>query len=70
MLIWMYCVVCGEIKGKFDYFFKYGGVICERYWLMDDYCYYVDFWVVYFVWMFLVIFYDKISGIYLKEEIK
>ncbi|EGP4797317.1 DNA repair protein RecO [Enterococcus faecium] len=68
--IWTHCVVCGETKGKFDYSSKYGGVICERHWSMDDHRYHADPRAVYFVRMFSAISYDKISGIHLKEETK
>ncbi len=50
--IWTHCVVCGETKGKFDYSSKYGGVICERHWSMDDHRYHADPRAVYFVRMF------------------
>ncbi|EMF0598726.1 DNA repair protein RecO [Enterococcus faecium] len=68
--IWTHCVVCGETKVKFDYSSKYGGVICERHWSMDDHRYHADPRAVYFVRMFSAISYDKISGIHLKEETK
>ncbi len=68
--IWTHCVVCGETKGKFDYSSKYGGVICERHWSMDNHRYHADPRAVYFVRMFSAISYDKISGIHLKEETK
>ncbi|MFR4800653.1 MAG: DNA repair protein RecO [Enterococcus faecium] len=68
--IWTHCVVCGETKEKFDYSSKYGGVICERHWSMDDHRYHADPRAVYFVRMFSAISYDKISGIHLKEETK
>ncbi|MCS5465456.1 DNA repair protein RecO [Enterococcus lactis] len=58
-------------KRKIDYSSKYGGVICERHWSMDDHRYHADPRAVFISFgCFSAISYDKISGIHLKEETK
>ncbi|MGX7351047.1 DNA repair protein recO [Enterococcus canis] len=68
--VWDQCAVGGERSGRFDYSFKYNGVICEKHFALDPHRLHADPRAIYFLRMFSAIRYDQIQSISVKPATK
>lgn len=67
---WQDCVVCHRTDLKLDYSSKYGGLICQNHFHLDDFRLHLDQKTVYYLRQFSVIKLDQISSINVKPATK
>ncbi len=68
--IFDHCVICGKTTGRFDYSSKYGGVLCENHFSVDEHRYHADPNAMHFIRLFNQVDLTKVKTIKVKSVVK
>ncbi|KRM72697.1 DNA repair protein RecO [Lacticaseibacillus brantae] len=67
---WRDCVICHRTDLPFDFSERYGGVLCQQHWHLDDHRYHLSARSIYWLRLFSAIKLDQVNQIDLKAATK
>lgn len=68
--VWDQCVVCGRDDIPLDFSEKYGGMLCQNHWHLDEHRMYLDRKTVYYLQRFATINLQRLNAIRINEKTK